>query len=131
LLQLPPQLWRRETAFAQVQASEGAARKEQGDVIIVTAQRREESLQETPVAVSVIGGEALAERSITSESDLQTTTPGLIVRASQNSNQLNYAIRGQNLDAFSNTRPGVLPYFNEIQVGGAGGSSAFYDLQSV
>lgn len=119
------------TAFAQAQASEEAARDEQDDVIIVTAQRREESLQETPVAVSVIGGEALAERSITSESDLQTTTPGLIVRASQNSNQLNYAIRGQNLDAFSNTRPGVLPYFNEIQVGGAGGSSAFYDLQSV
>jgi iron complex outermembrane receptor protein len=53
------------TAFAQAQASEEANRDEQDDVIIVTAQRREESLQETPVAVSVIGGEALAERSIT------------------------------------------------------------------
>jgi iron complex outermembrane receptor protein len=122
------------TAFAQNQNSADDAPKaarDAGNIIIVTAQRREESLQKTPVAVSVIGGEALAERAITSETDLQTTTPGLIVRASQNSNQLNYAIRGQNLDAFSNTRPGVLPYFNEIQVGGAGGSSAFYDLQSV
>lgn len=123
-----------QPAIARAQPSDNAApastaRSE--DDIIVTAQRREESLQKTPVAVSVIGGEALAERAITTESDLQVTTPGLTVRASQNSNQLNYAIRGQNLDAFSNTRPGVLPYFNEIQVGGAGGGSAFYDLQSV
>ncbi len=99
--------------------------------IIVTAQRRAESLQRTPVAVAVLGSETLAEQAITTESDLQVATPGLTVRASQNSNQLNYAIRGQNLDAFSNTRPGVLPYFNEIQIGGAGGASAFYDLQSI
>ena len=114
-------------ANAQTAAAEAGASNE----IIVTAQRREASLQKTPVAVSVLSGELLYERAITTETDLQATTPGLIVRASQNSNQLNYAIRGQNLDAFSNTRPGVLPYFNEIQVGGAGGSSAFYDLQSV
>ncbi len=118
---------------AQPTAAE-SAKASGGEVvgeIIVTAQRREASLQKTPVAVSVIGGKALTDRAITTESDLQSVTPGLTVRASQNSNQLNYAIRGQNLDAFSNTRPGVLPYFNEIQVGGAGGASAFYDLQSV
>src|SRR3546814_2937164 len=50
-----------------------------------------------------------------SETDLQSISPGLSVRSSQNSNQLNYAIRGQSLDPFSNTRPGVLPYVNEIQ----------------
>lgn len=110
--------------------TKSTAPKDSGD-IIVTAQRRSESLQRTPVAVSVLSGAALAQRAITTESDLQVATPGLTVRASQNSNQLNYSIRGQNLDAFSNTRPGVLPYFNEIQVGGAGGASAFYDLQSV
>jgi iron complex outermembrane recepter protein len=105
-----------------------------GDVtgeILVTAQRRSESLQRTPVAVSVLSGDTLTKRAIVTESDLQISSPGLTVRASQNSNQLNYAIRGQSLDAFSNTRPGVLPYVNEVQVGGAGGSSAFYDLQSV
>jgi iron complex outermembrane receptor protein len=100
--------------------------------IIVTAQRRSESLQRTPVAVSVLTGAALAQRAITSETDLQTATPGLTVRASQNSNQLNYAIRGQSVDAFSNTRPGVLPYFNELPLsGGIAGGSAFYDLGSI
>ena len=99
--------------------------------IVVTAQRRSESLQRVPVSVAVLTSEALVNRAVTTEADLQSVSPGLTVRASQNSNQLNYAIRGQSVDAFSATRPGVLPYVNEVQVGGSGGSSAFYDLQSV
>ena len=99
--------------------------------IIVTAQRREASLAQTPVAVAVVGSDELVKQAVLSEQDLRNATPGLTVRASSNSNQLNYAIRGQSLDAFSDTRPGVLPYFNDVQIGGDGGSSAFYDLQSV
>jgi iron complex outermembrane receptor protein len=112
------------------QATNSAA---QGEVpeIIVTAQRRSESLERTPVAVSVLSADALVQQAIVTESDLQSAAPGLTVRASQNSNQLNYALRGQSLDAFSGTRPGVLPYVDEVQVGGAGGSSAFYDLASI
>jgi len=99
--------------------------------ITVTAQRRTENLQEAPVAVAVLSAAALLDRAVTTEADLPQLAPGLSVRASQSSNQLNYALRGQSLDAFSATRPGVLPYVNEIQVGGGGGASAFYDLQSV
>ena len=118
------------TALAQVAGDEVAASTD-GD-IIVTAQRRSETLERTPVAISVLSGDALAKQAIVTESDLQSATPGLTIRAGYNSNQLNYALRGQSLDAFSDTRPGVLPYFNEIQLDGVGGgSSAFYDLQSI
>jgi iron complex outermembrane receptor protein len=99
--------------------------------IIVTAQRRNESLSKTPVAVAVVSGETLAKAHVVSEQDLRVATPGLSVRSSLGSNQLNYSLRGQSQDAFSGTRPGVLPYVNEVQIGGSGGSSAFYDLQSV
>ncbi|WP_176599249.1 TonB-dependent receptor [Sphingobium sp. 15-1] len=99
--------------------------------IIVTAQRRDESLQKVPVSVSVLTADALVKQAVTSEQDLRVNTAGLTVRATGGSNQLNYAIRGQSLDAFSDARPGVLPYFNEIQIAGDAGSSAFYDLQSV
>ena len=109
--------------------ADGSLAPGSGD-IIVTAQRRSESLQRTPVAVSVVGSEALLKKAITSQADLQSAVPGLQVKASQSSDQLNYAIRGQSLDPFSSVRPGVLPYFDEVQVGGAG-SGAFYDLQSV
>lgn len=118
------------TAIAQVapQAGENADNGE-GD-IIVTAQRRAESLERTPVAVSVVGGEALVNQAVVSEADLQIATPGLTVKAGQSSNQLNYSIRGQTVDAFTSSRPSVLPYFNEVQVGSVGASS-FYDLESV
>ena len=112
------------------QPASAEPQQELGEVI-VTAQRRSESLERTPVAVSVLSADTLAQRAIVTESDLQEAAPGLTVRASQNSNQLNYALRGQSLDAFSGTRPGVLPYVDEVQVGGGGGASAFYDLSSI
>ncbi|MBB5684817.1 TonB-dependent receptor [Sphingobium boeckii] len=99
--------------------------------IIVTAQRRDESLSKTPVAVSVFNSETLAKNQIVSEQDLHIATPGLSVRSGLSSNNLNYAIRGQSRDVYSGTRPGVLPYFNDVQIGGAGGASLFYDLSSV
>jgi len=119
------------TAFAQStpQASNAADAASQGD-IIVTAQRRSESLERTPIAVAVIGNELLARQVVLSEADLQFATPGLTVKSGQSSNQLNYSIRGQTVDAFTSSRPSVLPYFNEVQVGGVGASS-FYDLDSV
>jgi iron complex outermembrane recepter protein len=99
--------------------------------IIVTAQRRDERLSRTPVAVAVLSADTLAKAQIVSEQDLRSATPGLSVRSGFGSNNSNYALRGQSQDANSYTPPGVLPYINEVQVSGAGGSSAFYDLQSV
>ena len=101
------------------------------DDIVVTAQRRDESLSRTPVSVAVISADTLAKAQVVSENDLRLAAPGLQVRSGGNSNQLNFAIRGESQDPFSNVRPGVLPYVNDVQIGGAGGASAFYDLQSV
>jgi iron complex outermembrane receptor protein len=115
-------------AWAQeADASEEAA--DSGE-IVVTAQRRSEALEKTPVAVAVVSADSLARQAITSERDLQFATPGLTVRASQNDNQLNYSLRGQTVDAYTSSLPSVLPYVNEVQVGGAG-ATAFFDLQSV
>jgi len=116
-----------ESAATDATAAEQGALEE----IVVTAQRRSTGLERTPVAVSVLSGDALDKQQITTETDLRTTAPGLSVRSTANSNQLNYVIRGQSLDAFSNNRPGVLPYVDEVQVGGAGTASAFYDLASI
>ena len=121
-----------QASTAMAQSAEPQAPAGGGSEIIVTAQRRSEKLEKTPVAISVLSASALERQAIVTEADLQTASPGLTIRAGYNSNQLNYAMRGQSLDAFSDTRPGVLPYFNEIQLDGVGGgSSAFYDLQSV
>ena len=98
--------------------------------IVVTAQRRTERLQKTPVAIEVLSGATLAKKAVTTETDLQTATSGLLVRQGTSSNQLNYAIRGQSIDVFSNSQPGVLAYFDEVEED-AHAATAFYDLQSV
>jgi len=119
------------TLLAMLHASQVSA---QGAVpvleeVVVTAQRRAETIERTPVSLAVISGDELRERAIVSEMDLQNMA-GVTVKAAQNGNQLNYAIRGQTVDAFSSSRPSVLPYINEVQIGLAS-SSVFYDLDGI
>ncbi len=45
--------------------------------IIVTAQKREQSLQDVPIAVTALGGEALAANRVTNVADLSGLAPGL------------------------------------------------------
>lgn len=98
--------------------------------IVVTARRTLERLQDVPVAVAAFGAQALEERRIVSEVDLQIATPGLTVRQTGSSDQLNFAIRGQSIDSFSNSAPAVVTYFNDVPAGG-GSSTAFFDLASI
>lgn len=57
-------------------AQEVAAQESAGQDIVVTAQRREQSLQEVPLAVNVFSGEEVAERGLTDVRDLSALTPG-------------------------------------------------------
>ena len=109
----------------------GSAASETGlEEIVVTAQRREESLSKTPVAISAFSENQLTERSITTEVDLQAAVPGLTVKTGENANSVFYAIRGQTLDVASGSSPGVLVYVNDVQTSAAT-AAQFYDLQSV
>jgi iron complex outermembrane recepter protein len=117
-------------ACAQSAASETADAGAPTSDIIVTARRTDERLQDVPVAVTAFGADALEERKISSEIDLQVATPGLTVRQTGSSDQLNYAIRGQSIDAFSFSSPAVVTYFNDVQAGG-GAATSFFDLASI
>lgn len=98
--------------------------------VLVTARRRSESLQDVPVSVAALNAEALQMRSVFSEGDLQAAFPGLVVRSANNNNQLNYVIRGESVDAYSGSPPGVQPYINDVpyQVSAA---TTFYDLENI
>jgi iron complex outermembrane receptor protein len=47
--------------------------------VIVTAERREANLQNVPIAITAVSGEALDRSAVRSTVDLQTMTPGLIL----------------------------------------------------
>lgn len=103
---------------------------ESGTVIVVTARRRGEDLARVPTSVAAIGSAALESRGIAQQADLQAAVPGLVVRETQSNNNLNYAIRGQTVDAFSGSSTAVIPYVNEVPFV-AGGVASFFDLESI
>ena len=65
-----------------------------GSEIVVTATKREQTLQETPVSVSVTTAETLEQAQIRDVLDLQTVTPSLRVSQLQNSSSSTFIIRG-------------------------------------
>ena len=117
-------------AFAQ----EAQTSDEQGreiEEIVVTAQRRDESLVQVPVSITAISADSLAKQAISTERDLQIAVPGLTVRAAFSSDQLNYSLRGQTIDPFTYSQPGVVPYVNDYAVPAGYASAPIYDLQSI
>jgi iron complex outermembrane receptor protein len=63
--------------------------------IIVTAQKREQSLQDVPIAVSAVAGEALTANRVTNVVDLSAIAPGVTVRPSLGASSIpSFTIRG-------------------------------------
>ena len=62
--------------------------------IIVTASKREQTLQETPISVSVTTGETLEDAQIRDVLDLQTVAPSLRVSQLQTASASTFIIRG-------------------------------------
>ena len=114
-----------DSQLSAVQTSKGSSLEQ----IVVTARRRSERLSKVPVAVTALGSSQLKANTVTKETDLQASVAGLTVKTTGSQNLLNYAIRGQTLDAFSGSSPGVLPYLNDVFVDSQTATS-FYDLAS-
>lgn len=64
-------------ALAQAPVAQPQVATVDDDEVVVTAQRREERLQDVPISVSAITAEALGRQGITSTADLPTVVPGL------------------------------------------------------
>ena len=81
-------------AFAQ---SAGGSNETQLEEIIVTAQKREQSVQDVPIAVTAVTAESLKANRIFSVNDLSSIAPGVTVRPSAGGVGVpSFTIRGQN-----------------------------------
>ena len=102
--------------------------------IIVTARRREEALQDIPVAVQAFSGETLEEKRIQNAVDLSKIVPAL-TSAQSSRDEENYVIRGQSGSgaSISGQQVTVPAYFAEVPlpIGDGGGPGYYYDLQNV
>ncbi|MEA3262857.1 MAG: TonB-dependent receptor [Pseudomonadota bacterium] len=78
----------------------------EGNEIVVTATKREQTLQDVPVAVSVTTAETIERAQIRDLKDLQTLVPALRVTQLQSSANTNFIIRGFGNGA---NNPGIEP----------------------
>ncbi len=97
-------------AIAQENPAEQPAAVQQSDEnnnddsygeIIVTAQKREQRLQDVPIAISAIGGEELASRGVFRVIDIVTQVPGVQVSAAGGGTVNSFNIRGVTQNAFA------------------------------
>lgn len=81
-------------AFIVSGFSSPAALSQEMEEIIVTAAKREQTLQETPIAVSVVSQEAIQQTQVVNLSDLQALVPSLRVNTFTRASDVNFSIRG-------------------------------------
>ncbi len=93
-------------AFAQDTAEAPASDTDYGNDIIVTATKRSQTLQDTPIAVSVTSAADIQNAQIRDLIDLQSAVPSLRVSQLQSSANTNFIIRGFGNGA---NNPGIEP----------------------
>jgi len=101
--------------------------------IIVTAQRKEESLQKAALAIDAVSGDDLAQRGIASATDITKAVPAISL-PSPGGNISSIFIRGVgNVTTSSYNDPAVTPSYDGVVLGRGAGvfGAAFYDLARV
>ena len=94
------------TALVAMSIGAGAVAAQEMDVITVTAQKREQTLQETPVSVAVVTDAQIEQSQIRDAADLQTLVPSLRVAEFASSTNTEFALRGIGTSSFN---PGLEP----------------------
>jgi len=102
--------------------------------ILVTAQRREQSLQDVGVAVTAFTGDQMRQLGFTNTTDVVAMTPGLNYTVpNAESSQINFFLRGVGLNDFAdaNENP-VAVYVDEVYRPAMGGLSfQLFDMERV
>ncbi len=113
-----------------VPAEEKAQAGNSGGVedIIVTAQRREQRLQDVPIAVTAIGGDALVTNRVHNVTDLTGLAPGLVARANAGGNgSPNFSMRGVSSSASAASQDRQIGmYVDGVYIGA--GRGAIFDI---
>jgi iron complex outermembrane recepter protein len=85
--------WAALAAPAVAAAAGAAAGPQELQEVVVTAEKREATVQETPISLSALSGEALQQQNIISLEDLATSVPGVSMRTA-GPGQTEYEMRG-------------------------------------
>jgi len=97
--------------------------------VVVTARRREESLQDVPVSISVLNSDFIAQAGILDQFDLFDETPGMFYNQARDRNGARPAIRGVSVRQSQSLRlQKVTAFLDRAPLYGNTGSLAFADI---
>ena len=118
------------------QSDAGQTAKNTIEEVVVTARRKEELLQDVPVAITAMSADDIQRENIGTMQDFQGKVPSLTINSnSQMRNTETPTIRGQG--ATYSAGPGVILYWGEVAVpadvstNAQGGPGKFFDIANV
>ena len=121
-----------QTSDMTENGSNSTATAPRDDVIVVTAQKREQNLSDVPISITAISGEQLTDKGIEDVADLVKVTPGLTVAEGSRGSPI-IAIRGIGFSEEAiGGRPTVSVYIDEAPLAfPIMARSASFDLERV
>jgi iron complex outermembrane receptor protein len=118
-----------QTAHAQTESGQADG----GGDIVVTAQRREQSIQDVGIAITAFSGEQLREMGVNSSTDIARVTPGLSISSTSGGQNSQFSIRGVVQNDFSDLIEGpVATYVDDTYIPNLNGQLfGTFDIQRV
>ncbi|ESQ83128.1 hypothetical protein AEAC466_14795 [Asticcacaulis sp. AC466] len=117
------------TAQTQPEAAVPTADSHDTEVVVVTAQRRSQKLQDVPLAVTAISAQGLQNLQAQTIGDIQGVVPNLTLHEGDASNAVVYLRGIGQIDSLAFADPGVGIYVDDVYLGRAQG--AFLDVYDV
>ncbi|NGY04246.1 TonB-dependent receptor [Solimonas terrae] len=99
--------------------------------VIVTAQKREERLQDVPLAITVIGKKQLEKQNISTTGDLARAAPAVEVNGEPGNPDTHLSIRGISTQSFSVTSEQAVSFVADGVVLGRAPSVSLFDIAQV
>lgn len=117
--------------LAQTATDTGQRAASSLEEVVVTARRKEERAQSTPISVAAFSAEDIRQQGITQVRDLTAAVPGVNLTQSGGSNNTVFSIRGLSRGAVGNAQPAVTTYVNDVPLSTWGASIPTYDIAQV
>src|SRR6185369_13577674 len=117
---------------AEAQQSTPPPHSDEPEQVVVTAQRREQNLQDVGISVTALGGESLADLNINTATDLVRAVPSLKMNA-YSSSQVVFNIRGVSQNDYGDQQEPPVAVYQDDSYSSSINSASFpvFDLARV
>ncbi len=124
-------IWSATSLAAEASAAANDSAVATVNEVVVTARRKEETLQNVPMTVNAVTSKDLKQFNIFNGSDLTALAPGLQFRPNPGASDVNISLRGAGKGPGTAASPTVQTYFNEAPIRDTQAYQSIYDLGQV